>query len=50
MKKSGKLDAASKYVLEHLNKDAKVNEAIQILCEIAEEIRDNKLLIFWVSS
>lgn len=50
LKKSGKLDAASKYVLEHLNKDAKVNEAIQILCEIAEEIRDNKLLIFWVSS
>lgn len=42
LKKSGKLDAASKYVLEHLNKDAKVNEAIQILCEIAEEIRDNK--------
>ena len=42
LKKIGKSDAASKYVLEHRNTDRKVNEAIQILCEIAEEIRDNK--------
>ena len=42
LKKTGKSDAASKYVLEHRNTDRKVNEAIQILCEIAEEIRDNK--------
>lgn len=42
LKKTGELDAASKYVLKHRNTDAKVNEAIQILCEIAEEIRDNK--------
>ena len=42
LKKTGKFDAASKYVLEHRNTDRKVNEAIQILCEIAEEIRDNK--------
>ena len=42
LKKAGELDAASKYVLEHRNTDRKVNEAIQILCEIAEEIRDNK--------
>lgn len=42
LKKSGELDAASKYVLKHLNTDTKVNEVIQILCEIAEEIRDNK--------
>ena len=42
LKKAGELDAASKYVLKHLNTDTKVNEAIQILCEIAEEIRDNK--------
>lgn len=42
LKKAGELDAASKYVLKHRNTDTKVNEAIQILCEIAEEIRDNK--------
>lgn len=42
LKKSGQFDAASKYVLEHRNTDTKVNEAIQILGEIAEEIRDNK--------
>lgn len=42
LKKTGELDAASKYVLKHRNTDTKVNEAIQILCEIAEEIRDNK--------
>ena len=42
LKKIGKSDAASKYVLKHRNTDTKVNEAIQILCEIAEEIRDNK--------
>ena len=42
LKKTGKSDAASKYVLKHRNTDTKVNEAIQILCEIAEEIRDNK--------
>ena len=42
LKKAGELDAASKYVLKHRDTDTKVNEAIQILCEIAEEIRDNK--------
>ena len=42
LKKTGEYDAASQYVLKHLNKDAKVSEAIQILGEIAEEIRDNK--------
>ena len=42
LKKAGELDAASKYVIKHRNTDTKVNEAIQILCEIAEEIRDNK--------
>lgn len=42
LKKSGEVDAASQYVLKHLNKDAKVSEAIQILGEIAEEICDNK--------
>lgn len=42
LKKTGELDAASKYVLKHRNTDTKVNEAILILCEIAEEIRDNK--------
>ena len=42
LKKTGELDAASKYVIKHRNTDTKVNEAIQILCEIAEEIRDNK--------
>ena len=42
LKKAGELDAASKYVLKHRNTDTKVNEAIQILCEIAEEIHDNK--------
>ena len=42
LKKAGELDAASKYVIKHCNTDTKVNEAIQILCEIAEEIRDNK--------
>ena len=42
LKKAGELDAASKYVLKHRNTDTKVNEAIQILCEIAEEIRYNK--------
>lgn len=42
LKKTAEFDAASQYVLKHLNKDAKVNEAIQILREIAEEIRDNR--------
>lgn len=42
LKRDGKKKEASGYVDKHLNKDRKVDEAIQILKEVAEEIMDGR--------
>ena len=42
LKRNGKKKEASGYVDKHLNKDRKVDEAIQILKEVAGEIRDGR--------